>query len=265
MDIIDPHAHMYSRVTDDYERMALAGIRMVIEPAFWLGGRRRYAGTFYDYFYHILEFEAERAANHGLAHYCCIAVNPRESNDTALTNEVLDNLGEFLAHDHAVAVGEIGFDDITDAEEASIRRQLEIALEHDLPVMIHTPHKNKLEGTQRTIAILKDMDYPEDMVLIDHNTEETIGLVRGETDCWAGHTVYPVTKLSPERAANILEEYGPEKMLINSSADWGPADPLNVPKTVHELRRRAFDEASIRTIVWDNPFSFFNKSGKIVL
>jgi len=50
MRIFEPHAHMISRVTDDYERMALAGIAAVLEPAFWLGQPRTHVGTFLDYF-----------------------------------------------------------------------------------------------------------------------------------------------------------------------------------------------------------------------
>ena len=49
MRIFDPHIHMYARTTDDYEAMSLAGIEAVVDPAFWLGSARHYAGTFYDY------------------------------------------------------------------------------------------------------------------------------------------------------------------------------------------------------------------------
>ncbi|HEX2882463.1 MAG TPA: hypothetical protein VHO25_23240, partial [Polyangiaceae bacterium] len=79
----------------------------------------------------------------------------------------------------------------------------------------------------------------------------------------AGHTVYPVTKLSPERATNILKRFGTEKMMLNSSADWGPSDCLNVPKTCGELRRAGFKEEDIQRVVWDNPFTFYAQSGKL--
>ena len=46
---IDPHAHMISRTTDDYEAMARAGVVAVIEPAFWLGQPRTNVGTYLDY------------------------------------------------------------------------------------------------------------------------------------------------------------------------------------------------------------------------
>ncbi len=262
MKIFDPHCHMISRVTDDYEKMALAGVQAVVEPAFWLGEPRKRAGSFYDYFDHISSFERSRAANYLIDHYCAIAVNPRESNNVALRDEVLQEMPGWLDRPSVVAVGEIGFDDITDAEDASIRRQLEIARAANLPVIVHTPHVEKLKGTLRTIEIVRDMGFPPQKLIIDHNTEETIAAAR-ESGCWCGHTVYPVTKLSPERAVNILEKHGLDRMLINSSCDWGPSDPLMVPRTVLEMRRRGFKEAEIKKVVWDNPIAFFRQSGRL--
>jgi predicted metal-dependent TIM-barrel fold hydrolase len=262
MKIFDPHCHMISRVTDDYERMALCGIRAVVEPAFWLGEPRKRAGSFYDYFDHIADFERRRAGNYLIDHYCAIAVNPRESNNVALRDEVLAEMPRWLNRESVVAVGEIGFDDITDAEDESIRRQFEIARQADLPVIVHTPHVEKLKGTLRTIEIIQDIGFPPERIILDHNTEETIGPAR-ESGCWCGHTIYTVTKLSPERAVNILEKHGLEKMLINSSCDWGPSDPLMVPKTILEMRRRGFSDRDIEKVVWDNPIAFFKQSRRL--
>ena len=63
MRIFDPHCHMYCRLTDDYERMAVAGITAVCEPAFWLGTERTHPESFYDYFEHITVFERFRSAS----------------------------------------------------------------------------------------------------------------------------------------------------------------------------------------------------------
>lgn len=262
MKIFDPHCHMVSRTTDDYERMALCGIAAVVEPAFWLGEPRRRAGTFFDYFDLLTGWEPKRAAGYLIEHYATIAMNPRESNNVPLRDEVLRELPRWLDRPTVVAVGEIGFDDITDEEEASIRAQFEIARRADLPVLVHTPHVRKLEGTIRTIEIIKDLRFPVEKVILDHNTEETIGEAH-RSGCWCGHTVYPVTKLSPERAVNILEKYGTERMLVNSSCDWGPADPLSVPRTVLAMRRRGFPEEDIRKVVWENPIAFFRQSGRL--
>ena len=262
MKIFDPHCHMVSRTTDDYERMALSGIQAVVEPAFWLGEPRKRPGSFYDYFDHITGFERQRAASFLIDHYATIAFNPRESNNVPLRDEVLNEMPQWLDRPSVVAVGEIGFDDITDAEDASIRKQFEIARRANLPVLVHLPHVKKLEGTVRTIQIIEDLNFPRERVILDHNTEETIAASRN-SGCWCGHTIYPVTKLSPERAVNIIEKYGMEKMLINSSCDWGPADPLSVPKAVLEMRRRGFPDADIKRLVWDNPIAFFKQSGRL--
>src|SRR5262245_59418111 len=113
MDIFDPHIHMVSRVTDDYEKMALAGYRAIVEPAVGLGKPRRNAGTFWDDFRQISNFERQRARDHGIDHYCCVALNPREANDRGLAKDVLAGIEKFLDHESVVAVGEIGFDDQT--------------------------------------------------------------------------------------------------------------------------------------------------------
>lgn len=262
MDLFDPHIHMMARVTDDYEKMALSGIRVVVEPAFWLGEPRTNAGSFRDYFNHILRFEAERAGWYGIKHYACIALNPREANDTGMAKEVLEIMEEFLTHERCLAVGEVGHDDITPAEDDALHAQIEMAKKHDLPIMVHTPHRNKGKGIERTIKIFQEHEFPIERTLIDHNIEETIGLCK-EYGCWAGHTVYPVSKLTPERFVNIVDEVGTERMMVNSSADWGASDALSVPRVVMEMRKRGYKDEDIRRIVWDNPVAFYSQSGRL--
>jgi predicted metal-dependent TIM-barrel fold hydrolase len=262
VNLFDPHIHMYARVTDDYERMALAGIRATIEPAFWLGQPRRHAGSFLDYFAHLTGYEVTRAGNFGIELFASLAMNPREANDRGLAREVIAGLRQCLDHPRVVAVGEVGFDDITDAEEEALRAQLELATARALPVIVHTPHRHKRQGVERLIAILRELDYAMDRVVIDHNTEETTGLSL-DAGCWAGHTVYPVTKLSPERAVNLLDEFGTERMLVNSSADWGVSDVLSVPKVAREMRRRGYAEADVQRVLWDNPVTLFSRSGRL--
>lgn len=262
MRIFEPHIHMVARTTDDYERMALADIRVVVEPAFWLGQPRRRAGSFFDYFDHILGYETDRAALFGIEHYAAISLNPREANDAELRAEVLPELERYLEHPRCVAVGEVGFDLLTDAEEEALRFQLELARQRGLPVLIHTPHHRKKEGTERTIRVLQDLGYDMDMVDLDHNTEETTGLSQ-RAGAWCGHTLYPITKLSPERACTILQQYGTKKMLVNSSADWGPSDPLMLPRLALEMRRRGFTGEAIAEVLWENPLAFYQRSGRI--
>ena len=262
MPIFEPHIHMFSRITDDYERLNLAGVRAVLEPAFWLGQPRTSVGSFIDYFHHLTEYEVARAADYGIKHYCNIGLNPKEANDDRVNKDVMAILPEWVKHPLCLAIGEIGLDSHTPTEEEYLRKQLELAKQTNMPIMVHTPHREKFKGTKRIIDICKEVGMDNEKVLIDHNNEETIPITK-EAGYWAGHTVYPVTKLSPERASNILKQFGTEKMMLNSSADWGPSDCTNVPKTVAELRRRGFKEEDIQRVVWDNPFNFYAQSGKL--
>lgn len=261
MRIFEPHIHMYSRTMEDYSNMSLCGIETIVEPSFWLGSERRSPGTYFDYFRHILEFEPTRAETYGIKHYSCIAMNPKEANNYELAVQVIEGMEPYLDHPNCLAVGEVGLDKNSDAEEAVLRLQVKLAQRKALPILIHLPHTGKVAGIERIIKVLKEEQVVPSMVLIDHNTEETVekALAYG---AWTGLTIYP-TKVSPERAVKIFKTYGLERMLISSSADWGLSNPLNVPYTCRELRQAGFSEEDISKLVWDNPRAFYALSGKL--
>jgi predicted metal-dependent TIM-barrel fold hydrolase len=264
MRYFDPHIHMLSRTTDDYENMSAAGIVGIVEPAFWQGQPRTQVGTFIDYFDSLVGWERFRASQFGIKHYCTIGLNPKETNNIAMAEGVMKLLPRYLEKDGVVAVGEVGYDDMTDAEERFFAEQIQLAIEHDLPVLIHTPHRDKKRGTERTLALVKESGIDEQMVLVDHLTEITLPLVL-ETGCWRGHSVYPHTKMSEDRMVALLKQYGTEKMLVNSAADWGRSDPLKVPKTGQAMRQAGFSEQDIEQVLFINPISFFAQSGRISL
>jgi uncharacterized protein len=262
---IEPHIHMLSRTTDDYTAMYHAGIRCVVEPSFWQGSNRRHPGTFFDYFALSLDFEPTRSVRYGVDHYSCISVNPKEADDLPLAMETLDGMGRWLDHPRCVCVGEIGFNRITPNEEKVFHRQLEMAKERALPVLVHTPHDtaqtSKKDGVARILDILREFDYDPSMIVVDHNTEETMPLTR-KTDYWAGLTVYPYSKLNPRRVVDILRRWGLERVTVNSSADWGVSDPCSLPKTAAFMREEGFDETQIRRIMHDNPLAFYSQTPK---
>lgn len=258
----DPHIHMVSRTTDDYQNMADAGITGVIEPAFWQGQARTSLGSFVDYFDTLVGWERFRASMFGIHHFCTIGLNPKEANNLALANEVLDILPRYLVKEGVVGVGEIGYDDITPEEEHFFARQLDLAKRFNLPVLVHTPHRDKIGGTRRTLSVIREVGVPEHQVLIDHLNELTLPLVM-ESDCWRGHSIYPNTKMSEQRMVALLQQYGTEKMVVNSAADWGVSDPLKVPKTGEAMRQAGFSEAQVEQVLFDNPVDFFAQSGQL--
>ncbi len=262
MRIFEPHIHMFSRTTDDYERMALAGIKAVLEPAFWIGQPRTTVGSFKDYFDLLLGWERFRAGQFGIKHYCTMGLNPKEANDERLNDQVVALVEEYANREGVLGIGEIGFDDMTEREERVFVAQIRIAQKNALPILIHTPHRDKKKGTVRSIELCREVGIADEMVLVDHNNEETIAMVK-ETGCWAGFSIYPNTKMTPERMVEIFRRWGTDRMVINSAADWGISDPLLVPKTVLAMRKAGMDEGEIEKIVWHNPIAFFAQSGRI--
>ncbi len=259
MTIIEPHIHMYSRTTDDYQRMYEAGIRACVEPSFWLGTNRRFAGTFLDYFQLILEFETVRARRFGIDHYATISVNPKEAEDLKLVDEVLAQIGPALDHPRCVGVGEIGFNNITANEEKTFVRQLHMGNDRKLPILVHTPHVDKARGTKRIVEIIQAEGVDQGRIVIDHNTEDTIAISR-QTDCWIGMTVYPISKLTPQRVSAILREHGDERMIVNGSADWGVSDPLSLVKVVEFLQTDGHPPETIQKLVFEHAMAFYAAS-----
>jgi uncharacterized protein len=264
MRIFEPHAHMTSRTTDDYEAMAASGVKVLVEPAFWLGQPRSSVGSFIDYFNSLLGWERFRAAQFGIRHHCTIGLNPKEANDDTLRREVLALLPRYLAKDGVVAVGEIGYDAMTPAEDDALRAQFDLAREFELPALVHTPHRDKAAGTHKTLQLVEETGVAPETVLIDHNNELTVKEVHA-SGCWAGFSIYPNTKMDEYRMVRILEDVGTDRILINSACDWGVSDPLKVAKTVAAMREAGFDEDDVDKVVWRNPLEFFAQSGRLIL
>lgn len=263
MRIFDPHIHMTSRTTDDYEALHAAGVRALVEPAFWLGQPRTSVESFVDYFDSLLGWERFRASQFGIAHHATIALNPKEANDPRCVG-VLDILPRYLAKDGVVAVGEVGFDSMTDAETDVFRRQLELAGEHGLPAMVHTPHRDKAAGTRRTLDLVREVGIDPGMVVVDHLNETTVEMV-DDAGCWLAFSIYPDTKMDEHRMVAILQERGLERVLVNSAADWGRSDPLKTVKTGRAMLEAGFSEDDVDKVLWRNPVEFFGQSGRLLL
>lgn len=260
---IDPHIHMQARTTDDYEALAKAGVVAVLEPAFWVGQPRTNVGAFQHYFASLVGWERFRASQFGIRHYCMMGLNAKEANQEALADAVLhDLLPRYLGKEGVVAVGEIGFDDITAQEEKVFREQLEMAKAADLPVCVHTPHRNKKEGTLRSLSLVLEHGIDPGRVVIDHNNEETAKAVL-DGGFWAAFTIYPKTKMGNERMVAIAQQYGSTRVLVDSSADWGVSDPLAVPKTARLMLDRGVPEQQVREICYANALLAYGQSGQI--
>ena len=262
MKYIDPHVHMSARSTDDYEAMHAAGVVAIIEPAFWLGQPRTEAGSFKDYFSSLVGWERFRASQFGIKHYCTIGLNSKEANNEALAEQVMELIPLYACKENVVAIGEIGYDDQTEAEDKFFRQQIEIAKDLNLPIMIHTPHRDKKNGTLRSMDVLEEHNVDPEMVVIDHNNEETAKFVL-DRGFWTAFTIYPKTKMGNERMADVVKKFGSNKIIVDSSADWGVSDPLAVPKTANLMLQRGISKEDVHKTCYQNAIDVYGQSGNM--
>jgi predicted metal-dependent TIM-barrel fold hydrolase len=258
---------MYSRTTDDYEAMSKAGIEVIVQPSFWLGSPRTSVGTFEDYWEHMITFETERAKEFAIEHFVCISVNPKEASARPLALNALQVMLKYLDRERVVAVGELGYNLITDSEEEIFLKQLDIATQKDMLMTVHLPHNNKPEGMKRIEQILigevgTTSKFNRKKIPVDHNVEETIEKTL-ELGMWAGLSVYPITKLSPERAIKIIKRYGTDRVMVHSAADWGISGPLSIALVAREMRKDGgFSMNEIEKVTFYNAYEFFKQSPK---
>ncbi|MDA1161689.1 MAG: TatD family hydrolase [Planctomycetota bacterium] len=265
MRYIDPHIHMVSRTTDDYQRMAQAGCVAVTEPAFWAGFDRSSAQGFFDYYRQLTEYEPKRAAQFGIRHFTWLCINPKEADDPGFAREVISIIPDFLERETVLGIGEIGLNKNTRNELIILEEQIALAEKYNQMVLVHTPHlEDKLKGTRLIMDAISASSIEPGRVLIDHVEEHTVGEVL-DRGFWAGMTLYPDTKCTPERAADIIEMYGTERLWMNSAGDWGCSDPLAVPKARLEMARRGHSAETIDTVTFGNPQCFLSQCEKFRL
>ena len=263
MRYIEPHAHMVSRVTDDYRDMVTAGCAAVCEPAFWAGFDRSSAAGFYDYFFQLTEHEPRRAAKFGLPHYCWLCINPKESENMALAEEVIAMIPQFLDRPNVLGIGEIGLNKNSRNEMKVLEMHVDLAARNNQLVLVHTPHlEDKLKGTRLILDVLRAHGgiRPE-RCIIDHVEEHTIKMVL-DAGFWAGMTLYPETKCTAARAVDMIERYGGERVWVNSACDWGASVPLAVPYAALEMRQRGHGTDAVDRLIYRNPVQFLSQCSK---
>ena len=180
-----------------------------------------------------------------------------------LAREVIAMIPEYLNRPGVLGIGEIGLNKNTRNEATVFLEHVELAARLGEQILIHTPHlEDKYMGTRMILDMLADFPkLDRGRVLVDHVEEHTIGHVL-DAGYWAGMTLYPVSKCTPARAADMVEMHGPERLLVNSAGDWGPSKPTAVPDFMLTMRRRGHSEPLIRRIVYENPVKFFGQSRK---
>lgn len=131
-------------------------------------------------------------------------------------------------------------------------------------MQVHTPHRDKKKGTEKSMAIALEHGLDPQTVIIDHNNEETVKSVLDQ-GFYAAFTIYPFTKMGNERMVEVVKQYGVERIMINSAADWGISDPLAVPKTAALMKIKGISIEDIIKVTYQNAIDAFAQSGQIMI
>lgn len=265
MRYIDPTFYASRRSPAELELMSAAGLVGIVEPTTWYGTSRRYAETYIDDFDRLIGPEARRANHYGIGYAAAVGVTPQEANNFAVAQAVVEAMPRFLKNaENVVALGEIGLERGTGAEEEIFRRQIRLAKQYGLPVVAVLPTHDRREIALRTLTLLSEEGFPAHAVVINGVTDETLPYVR-EFGCWYGLTIDRNTHLSPERAVHLLQHQGLEGAMIHSAAGRMLGDPLAVPRAARAMREAGFSLDAIEKITYHNPKWFFSQGRPLPL
>ncbi|MGZ7068023.1 MAG: TatD family hydrolase [Methanobacterium sp.] len=249
--MIDSHIHADTRPYEDFEIMNIAGIEKSVtcahDPL-----KMSTSDVVFDHWDRILNNDINRAAKNGLKLYAALGIHPRSISSDF--ERALEKLPSFLENENVVAVGEIGLESASQLEKEIFKKQLELADNLKMKVVVHTPRQNKKKITKITASIIEENINPE-LVIIDHVDNDIIDDVI-EIGTMLGITVQPL-KMTPKEAVSLLSDYGFERFTIDSDMSSSPSDPLSVPKTVHEMRLAGFEEKDIDKVSNGNAALFF--------
>lgn len=259
---IDSHIHTSARTQDEMAAMKAAGIVAVIEPAYWRAELQTEGSTLRDYFNRLVGWERYRASQADLCHYCTVGLNPKEANHPQMAEQARAVLPVYAANEGVVAIGEIGFEEMTAAEEEMFRFQLRLAKEHRLPVLVRTPQEHKKEATRLSMLLCDEEGIPPHQVIIGHGNEDTVEdiLSRGY---WAALSLCSVNGMSCDAMVHTVARYAGERIMINSAAEWGWGHPLAVPGIADLMMQRGIPAEMVHAVCYANALQAYGSSKRM--
>ncbi len=241
MECFDTHMHSEGKGITELKTMSENGIKKAISCAYYPVTPTS-ASTLVDMFRKLSTFEVSRGEKAGIEIIPAVGIHPR-----CICSGWEDALG--WIEENARVIGEIGLETASDVEVDVLLTQLKLASKLDLPCVVHTPRKNKVEVTEKVLEVVNSSGIGEDLVVIDHATSETAGRIL-EEGYWCGLTIQP-GKISVDEAVSIIEKYGFERFVLNSDTGFNDWEMLTVAETVKALLEK-FDEKDVSKVAMDN-------------
>lgn len=230
--LFDAHLHPQGLTDQDLESLRFFGVEGALVAADH-SPKEATAKAILRHFDDLLEVQLPRLERAGIRAYAALGVHPMVVPRRGLS-EVLSALPGYF-RGKVVALGETGLQAGGPEEEEAFGEQLALARRLKLPVMVHTPARNKESITRRALSLLREAGAAPGRVLVDHANTRTVRLIL-ECGFWAGLTLHP-DELSTERAVAIIRKLGTGRLLLDSDAGDGAGDLLGMARVASRLAR----------------------------
>ena len=250
--LFDAHLHPEGLSDQDLESMRFFGVERALVVAHHFPeptpkGLR-------EHFDELVGHQLPRLERLGIRAWAALGVHPRCIPRRGLS-EVLASLPDYLRGGRVVALGETGLHEGGTEEEEALLEQLALARKLDLPVVVHTPHRDKERHTKRILTLVRESGVKPSRVLVDHANGHTVRLILG-CGHWAGLTLHPEA-LPAERAVALVRKLGSQHLVLNSDAGDGAGDILGLARMAHLLVRARLSERVARKVAWENASRFY--------
>ena len=296
---VDIHNHAHTLSWNDRERFALSGCEAMVMMAagyYWTP----YRPVAPEDVRYLWDDALNRLGAIRQSHFfdARLAIGVHTGTRVDGWEGLLDTMDAYCALDEVVAVGETGITDTQHAERweldgqrRAVTRQLELAHQHDLPAVLHTPtdpdtldfpfrsrgHLPRYEvdlahvqpsvfdtddveraATEIDIECADDAGLADEKVILSHASPAMAPYVLESTDCYLSFTTsYPwLHDVTPRDIAAVISEYGPDRVLLETdSAGVLESDVFSFKRTLFELYRLGLDRETIRIVAYDNPMA----------
>jgi predicted metal-dependent TIM-barrel fold hydrolase len=256
---IDPHLHTDRMKGKEVETLAIAGVEAGVIPTAHLLPWIVSAETLMTMWRNYLDFQVNHAKSMGIELRVTLGV-PFYGLEAEAVKECFKQLPKYLEHKNVIGMGEIGLDAGIEDEVKIFRTNLNIAKEHNLPIIVHTPtpmEPQTTEVTKQIIKVIKEENFPIERAVLDHTGLNTLE-VRLDSGAMVGLSLC-YDKLSPDDAAEIVQKYADRRnqLVINSEFGYSGEGYYSVPRAILGMRRLGLKREEIEMVTWDNPKKLF--------
>jgi predicted metal-dependent TIM-barrel fold hydrolase len=198
----------------------------------------------------------------GIAGFAAVGIHPRCIPWRGL-EALLAELPDFLGRRHVIAVGAIGLEEGGAREEAVFARQVELARELRLPVIVHTPWRGKERVTRRSLALLREHELEPARVLVARADARTVRMIRA-CGYAAGLSLSAGSGEPIDQAVQLVRSLGPEGLVLGSGAGDGAGDLLSLPRAAGRMAKAGLSPAVIRRVCCANALQLLGLSKSLL-